>query len=38
MRERLLNGDLSAAPHCADYARGIEARLGERLSQETGTP
>jgi metallo-beta-lactamase class B len=38
MRERLLKGDLSAEPHCADYARGIEARLGERLSQETGTP
>jgi metallo-beta-lactamase class B len=35
MRERLLKGDLSAAPSCGDYARGLDARLDERLQEET---
>jgi metallo-beta-lactamase class B len=35
MRERLLKGDLSAAPSCGDYARGLADRLDERLQEET---
>ncbi len=38
MRERLLKGDLSAAPTCGDYAQDIETRLDERLSEEAKTP
>jgi hypothetical protein len=38
MRERLLMGDLSAAPTCGDYARGIETRLDQRVAEEAKAP
>lgn len=34
MRERLLKGDLRGASGCADYARGLDSRLDERIAQE----
>jgi len=34
MRDKLLAGDLTAVPNCAEYAASINARLDARLSEE----
>ncbi|HEU4650515.1 MAG TPA: subclass B3 metallo-beta-lactamase, partial [Croceibacterium sp.] len=36
MRDKLVSGDLTGAPRCADYAAGLEVRLDERLFKEAG--
>ena len=34
MRDKLLTGDWSAGPNCAQYAASVEARLNARLAEE----